>query len=58
MLLLQVDLHDGSLNILSDVDNLLESGHAKCDVLAGDTGKVECVERHLSCRFAQAVGSN
>ncbi len=43
--------------LLGDVDDLLQSGHAKGDVLGGHTGIMESVERHLGGWLSQRLGS-
>jgi len=45
------------LDVCHDIDDLLEMWYTgKCDVLAGYTSIVECVQCHLCCRFANWLG--
>ena len=51
----QEDSEGGGLGPLGDIDNLLQTGDAKGDVLGRHTGIVESVERHLGSRFSQRL---
>lgn len=45
-----------SLWFLGNVDDLLQTGYAECDVLGGHAGVMECVQRHLGGRFSERLG--
>ena len=57
-ILLEVHRQAGRLHLLCDVDDLLEARHAKSHVLGGHACVVECVQRHLSRRFADGLRSH
>lgn len=43
----QCDRNDGRRNISHGIDDLLDTWHALRDVHRSNTGKVECLKRHL-----------
>mmetsp|Transcript_1049 Transcript_1049/g.2305 ORF Transcript_1049/g.2305 Transcript_1049/m.2305 type:complete len:342 (-) Transcript_1049:24-1049(-) len=50
--------HDGRSDLLRRVHNLLDAGHAKCDVHRCYASKVESLEGHLCPRLTDALRSN
>ena len=54
----QVHLQRGRLDVLSNVDDLGQAGHAQRHILGRHTGKVEGVEGHLGGGLPNGLGSN
>ena len=52
----QINRQTGRLDRLRDVDDLRQARDAQGNVLGGDSGKVEGVERHLRRRLADRLG--
>ncbi|KAG9966570.1 RNA polymerase II largest subunit, partial [Aureobasidium melanogenum] len=50
-----VDSHGRCLDVGSNVQNFLQTGHTKRDVLGRDTSEMESVERHLCCGFSNRL---
>ncbi len=48
---------DGRADLLRGIDNLFDAGYAQRDVHGCHASKVECLERHLRARLADALGS-
>ena len=53
-----MDGNDGSGNILSVVDNFINTGDTLGNAHTGDTCEVKSLQSHLSGRFPDTLGSN
>jgi hypothetical protein len=53
-----VNGNDGRCNILRVVDDLIHTRDTLCDVHTGNTGKMECLEGHLSGWLTDTLSSN
>lgn len=54
----QEDLQRGSLDVLSNIDDLLDTRDSECDVLGRDTGIMEGVKGHLSGGLTYGLSGN
>ena len=49
--------HDGGGDVLGSIDDLFDTRHTQCHIHAGDSSKMESLERHLSAGLTNTLSA-